>query len=321
MLCEPLARLGLQSPVILAPMSGITDRPFRDSVQRFGAGLVVTEMTASEAVLREIKDSRKLNTPIDDEPNLSVQLAGVDPQVIAEAARVVEQRGAKLIDLNFGCPAKKVTKKSSGSALMRDPELCRAIFEAVVPAVAVPVSVKMRLGWDHDSLNAPLIARMAQDAGACMITVHGRTRCQFYKGEADWQAVRAVKQAIDLPLVVNGDIGSTRDAQSALAQSGADAVMIGRAAQGQPWLLAQVGSELSGRQAQPVPSAKDQGEELRRHFDHMLCHYGKDLGLRIARKHLVAYGQGLPGAAEYRQAVATQSDPKQVHRLVAAHMA
>lgn len=316
-----LTTLGLKSPVILAPMSGVTDRPYRDSVQRYGAGLVVTEMIASKAVLMEIKDSRKLNTEIKDEPNMAVQLAGVDPDVIAEAAKVVEQRGAKIIDLNFGCPAKKVTKKSSGSALMRDEALCARIFDAAVRAVSIPVTVKMRLGWDDGSVNAPTIAQMAQDAGVQMITVHGRTRCQFYKGQADWRAVHAVREAIDLPLVVNGDIVTIQDADDALAKSGADAVMVGRGSQGRPWLLQQIAQHLMGEVMVDDPSGADQAEECLVHFDATLRHYGMDLGMRIARKHLVAYGSGMRDAAQYRAQVAIAPSPKEVEVLVRRYIA
>ena len=315
-----LIALGLTSPVVLAPMSGVTDRPYRDSVQRYGAGLVVTEMIASKAVLMEIKDSRKLNTEIRDEPNMAVQLAGVEPAVIAEAAKVVEQRGAKIIDLNFGCPAKKVTKKSSGSALMRDEALCGRIFEAAVAAVGIPVTVKMRLGWDDDSLNAPTIAKMAQEAGARMITVHGRTRCQFYKGQANWRAIHAVRDAIDLPLIVNGDITSAKDADDALAQSGADAVMVGRGSQGRPWLLKQIGQHLMGEPMDADPCDGDQAEECLAHFDATLRHYGVDLGMRIARKHLVAYASGVRDAAQYRAQVAVAPTPEAVETLVRRYL-
>ena len=315
-----LTALGLTSPVVLAPMSGVTDRPYRDSVQRYGAGLVVTEMIASKAVLMEIKDSRKLNTEIRDEPNMAVQLAGVEPAVIAEAAKVVEQRGAKIIDLNFGCPAKKVTKKSSGSALMRDEALCGRIFEAAVAAVGIPVTVKMRLGWDDDSLNAPTIAKMAQEAGARMITVHGRTRCQFYKGQANWRAIHAVRDAIDLPLIVNGDITSAKDADDALAQSGADAVMVGRGSQGRPWLLKQIGQHLMGEPMDADPCDGDQAEECLAHFDATLRHYGVDLGMRIARKHLVAYASGVRDAALYRAQVAVAPTPEAVETLVRRYL-
>ena len=311
-----LSELGLKSPVILAPMSGVTDRPYRDSVQRYGAGLVVTEMIASKAVLMEIKDSRKLNTNIRDEPNMAVQLAGVEPSIIAEAANVVEQRGAKIIDLNFGCPAKKVTQKSSGSALMRDEVLCGHIFDAVVKAVQIPVSVKMRLGWDDDSLNAPKIAKMAELAGLKMVTVHGRTRCQFYKGRANWVAVHAVREATSLPLVVNCDIGSFGDADQSLMASGADAVMIGRGSQGRPWLLHQIGQYLTGANVDESPKRSEQAIECLRHFEATLSHYGKDLGMRIARKHLISYGMGVRDAAQYRTKVASAASPNDVRGLV-----
>jgi tRNA-dihydrouridine synthase B len=246
------------SPVILAPMTAVTDLPFRRVVKRYGAGLTVSEMIASQAMVRETRQSLQKALWDSAEEPVSMQLAGCEPRVMAEAARLNEQRGAAIIDINMGCPVKKVVNGEAGSALMRDLGLAAAIIDATVKAVTVPVTLKMRMGWNHDSLNAPELARIAEDLGVRMITVHGRTRCQMYKGEADWGFVRAVKQAVSIPVIVNGDIGSVADAREALRQSGADGVMIGRGAYGRPWLVAQVMADLGGGGPRPEPSLDEQ---------------------------------------------------------------
>ena len=304
------------SPVILAPMTAVTDLPFRRAVKRYGAGLTVTEMIASQAMVRETRQSLQKAMWDPAEEPVSMQLAGCEPQVVAEAAKLNEQRGAAIIDINMGCPVKKVVNGDAGSALMRVPRLAAAIIEATVKAVSVPVTLKMRMGWDHNSLNAPELARIAEDLGIRMITVHGRTRCQMYKGEADWSFVRRVKDAVSIPVVVNGDICSVGDAREALAQSGADGVMIGRGAYGRPWLLGQVMADLSGAPARGDPSLDEQLAVMLEQYEAMLQLYGTHTGVNLARKHIGWYTKGLPGSAELRNTVNQQDDPKVVVSLL-----
>lgn len=313
---DQLERLGWQDRVLLAPMSGVTDRPFRDYIRNLGQGQVVTEMIASEAAIRQVKDSRKLNQAIDDEPGIIVQLAGTEPALIAEAARIMEARGAHTIDLNFGCPARKVVNKASGSALMRDEALCGAIFDTVRAAIQVPLTVKMRLGWDDDTLNAPKLARMAQEAGLDGITVHGRTRCQFYKGEANWEKVGLVQAATSLPLLVNGDIRTLADIDLALKQSAAVGVMIGRAAQDRPWLLDQAVDHLAQRTPKPAPNAAERHAGLCDLIERMLCYHGSAHGLRQVRKHVSSALVGIDGAGAYRKAANTTDDPAVMLRVI-----
>ncbi|HMI40763.1 MAG TPA: tRNA dihydrouridine synthase DusB [Sphingomicrobium sp.] len=302
----------IDAPVILAPMTGVTDLPFRRVVKRYGAGLTVSEMIASQAMIRETRQSLQKSAWDPVEEPVSLQLAGCAPFEMAEAAKLNEQRGAAIIDINMGCPVKKVVNGDAGSALMRDLPLAASIIAATVKAVSVPVTLKMRMGWDHSSLNAPELARIAEDLGARMITVHGRTRCQMYKGSADWSFVRSVKQATSLPVIVNGDICSIEDSRTALAQSGADGVMIGRGAYGRPWLLGQVMADLSGRTARPDPSLDEQLATILGQYDDMLAHYGRVTGVNLARKHLGWYTKGLPGSAEFRNRVNLQDDPATV---------
>ncbi|MAF30214.1 MAG: tRNA dihydrouridine synthase DusB [Croceicoccus sp.] len=291
------------TPVVLAPMTGVTDMPFRTLVRRFGSGLNVTEMIASQAMIRETRQSIQKAEWHPSEDPVSMQLVGCDPVSMGEAARLNEDRGAAIIDINFGCPVRKVTNGFAGSALMRDIPLASKLMAETIKAVSVPVTVKMRMGWDHASLNAPELARIAQDLGAAMVTVHGRTRNQMYKGSADWAFVRKVKDAVSIPVIVNGDICSIEDAATALQQSGADGLMIGRGAYGRPWLLGQVMDWLEGRDVRPDPSLPDQYALVTEHYRAMLDHYGGDTGVKMARKHLGWYTKGLKGSAEFRNKV------------------
>lgn len=316
-----IGEIAVANRVLLAPMSGVTDAPFRRLSARLGAGLVVSEMTASDDLVNGKPMSLLRCEAAGIGPHV-VQLAGCETHWMAEGARVAEAAGAAIIDINMGCPARNVTGGQSGSALMRDLDHALTLIEATIAAVKVPVTLKMRLGWDDRSHNAPELARRAEAAGVQMITVHGRTRCQFYKGEADWGAVRAVKDAITVPLVVNGDITSFEKAVSALEKSGADAVMIGRGAQGQPWLPGQIGRQLETGKAESAPDLAEQLTHIRALYDEVCRHYGLRIGLRHARKHL---GWALEVAAQcsrapaetlkgWRQKILTSEDPHRVHR-------
>jgi tRNA-dihydrouridine synthase B len=298
----------LADPVILAPMSGVSDLPFRRLVKRQGAGLVVSEMIASQAMIRQNRTTLKMATNCAEEFPMAVQLAGCEPEVMAEAAKLNQDRGAAIVDINMGCPVKKVVNGYAGSALMREEDKAARILEAVVRAVDLPVTLKMRTGWDDGSRNAPRLAKIAEDAGVRMITVHGRTRCQFYNGKADWDFIARVKQAVAIPVVGNGDVVSLDDVTALFDRSGADGVMIGRGAYGKPWFLRQAIEFLRTGRRLPDPPLAEQHVILREHYLDMLHHYGRTAGVRMARKHIGWYTKGLPKSAEFRAAINRLAD-------------
>jgi len=319
-LAVTLDSLVIDPPVLLAPLAGITDLPFRRIVSRFGAGLVVSEMVASQEVVQARPLARARAELGFGEGATSVQLAGREAYWMAEAARYVEAQGAQVIDINMGCPAKKVTNGYSGSALMKDLDHALTLIAAVVGAVKVPVTLKTRLGWDDDLLNAPILAKRAEDAGIRMITIHGRTRCQFYKGAADWRAIAGVKQAVTIPVIANGDIITPTHAAEALRLSGADGVMVGRGAQGAPWRLAEISHALFGKPAPQIPQGAARADLMIEHYEAMLVFYGRELGIKTARKHLSWYLEEA-GAMTHRAAIVTSTEPAEVIALIRASFA
>ncbi len=290
----------LDNNVLLAPMSGVTDLPFRRLVKSFGASLVISEMIASRAMILQTRESLKKCQKDESHFPMSVQLAGCEPDVMAEAARLNEEMGADIIDINFGCPVKKVVNGFAGSALMKDEELATRIMDAVVKAVKIPVTMKMRLGWNYENLNAPYLEKRAEDVGIQMLTVHGRTRCQMYNGSANWELISKTKEAVKIPIIANGDIKNSDDARKALELSKADGVMVGRACYGKPWLIAQINAELNGAQKVLIPTLENQKKIILNHIKEMIEHYGEQTAIPLARKHIGWYSSGLKDSAEFR---------------------
>ena len=310
--------LEIDDPIVLAPMSGVTDMPFRRLVKRAGAGLVVSEMIASRAMVHAARKTMKMATHCADEYPISVQLAGCEPDVMAEAARINEDFGATIIDINMGCPVKKVTNGDAGSALMRDLGLASKLLEVTVKAVNIPVTLKMRTGWDDDTRNAPQLAKIAEDCGIQAIAVHGRTRCQFYKGKADWPFIASVKDAVNIPVFGNGDVVSVDDAKKLLEDSGADGILVGRGTYGRPWFLNQISHYLKTGERLADPTVEAQMEIVLEHFDAIVSHYGAQPGVKIARKHLGWYSKGLSNSAEFRQEVFQLDTPDAVKARIRA---
>ena len=317
-----IGQVAIDMPVILAPMAGVTDVPFRRLVKKFGVGLLVSEMIASQAMIRECHKTIQMVQRADDKIPSSVQISGNEPDVMAEAAKLNEDMGANIIDINFGCPVKKVIKGYAGSYLMRDELHAAKLMEAVVKSVSIPVTVKMRLGWDHENMNAPRIAKIAEESGIQLVTVHGRTRSQFYEGQANWAEIRKVKEAVKIPVIANGDITDCASATEALNQSCADGLMIGRGTYGRPWLIGQVMEYFRTNQNSAIPEKVGiptialQYSTLNEHFEAILEYYGAYAGLRIARKHIGWYSRGLPKSSEFRAAVNNCADVDKVRDLI-----
>jgi tRNA-dihydrouridine synthase B len=301
----------IQEPVFLAPMSGVSDTPFRREVKRHGAALVVSEMIASQSIIKAHHLTIKRTERSENDFPMAVQIAGCDPALMAEAARINEDLGADIIDINFGCPAKKIVNSYAGSAMMRDMDTALKILESVVKSVNIPVTLKMRTGWDQQSRNAPEMAKHAENIGIQMLTVHGRTRCDFYRGKSDWGFIQQVKNAVNIPVIANGDITDIDSAKTALWESGADGIMIGRATYGKPWLVQQITDQLMGRTPKTI-DLQELFTVIQRHFDDILQHYGAQHGIRIARKHLGWYSKGLFDSAQFRSKINRMSDEQEI---------
>jgi tRNA-dihydrouridine synthase B len=311
-----IGNIAITDNVLLAPMSGVTDLPFRRLVKKFGASLVISEMIASRAMILQTRESLLKGKKDKDHFPMSVQIAGCDPEVMAEAAKLNEDLGADIIDINFGCPVKKVVNGFAGSALMKDEELATKIMASVVKAVKIPVTMKMRLGWNYENLNAPSLAKKAEDVGIKMLTIHGRTRCQMYNGSANWQEIAKSKNAVKIPVIANGDIKNANDARLAMRESGADGVMIGRACYGKPWLINQISADINDGIKLEPPDIIEQRQIILDHFEQMIEHYGERVAIPLARKHIGWYSSGIKGSAEYRAQINTASGYKNVKKII-----
>ena len=317
-LIQPISigNIVIEHPVILAPMTDVTDMPFRHLVKRHGAGLVISEMIASQAMIRQTRQSMLMIQKSNIESPMAVQLAGCEPEVVGEAAKLNEDMGAEIIDINMGCPMKKVVNNYAGSALMRDEVLAGKILEATVRAVNVPVTLKMRMGWDDNSLNAPRLAKIAEESGIKMVTVHGRTRCQLYNGKANWPFIRQVKEAVKIPVIGNGDVVSLENAKELLEQSHADGVMIGRGAYGRPWFINQVIHYLKDGTIIPDPTVHEQYTIVKEHFEAMIEHYGERTGMLLSRKHLGWYSKGLRNSTDFRILINQEGEAENVREII-----
>ena len=311
-----IGNIKLEDNILLAPMSGVSDLPFRRLVKNFGASLVTSEMIASRAMILQTRESiLKGKKDVNHYP-MSVQIAGCDPEIMAEAAKLNQDLGADIIDINFGCPVKKVVNGFAGSALMKDENLATKIMQYVVNAVKIPVTVKMRLGWNYENLNAKSLAIKAEDAGVKMITIHGRTRCQMYNGQANWQEIAKIKAAVNIPVIANGDIKNAADAKLAMSQSNADGVMIGRACYGKPWLIKQISCEINNKENFITPNISQQKDIVLSHLQQMIDHYSQKIAIPLARKHIGWYSNGVKNSAQYRAKINILNDLNEINDTI-----